>query len=151
MIARIEPDARIVGINVDSHTHTDHGHSHDHNGTSGDDENTGWRVVRMVLALVLTGAGIIFNETLHATQYQVAEYVVLLSAYLLVGGPVLLSAGRNILRGRLFDEMFLMSVATLGAIAIHELPEAVAVMLFIPSVSTYRTLLSVGRVDRYPL
>ncbi len=103
VIARIEPDARIVGINVDSHTHTDHGHSHDHNGTSGDDENTGWRVVRMVLALVLTGAGIIFNETLHATQYQVAEYVVLLSAYLLVGGPVLQSAGRNILRGRLFD------------------------------------------------
>ncbi|AEV30559.1 heavy metal translocating P-type ATPase [Sphaerochaeta pleomorpha] len=147
VIARIEPDARIVGINVDSHTHTDHGHSHDHNGTSGDDENTGWRVVRMVLALVLTGAGIIFNETLHATQYQVAEYVVLLSAYLLVGGPVLLSAGRNILRGRLFDEMFLMSVATLGAIAIHELPEAVAVMLFY-SIGEYIQDLAVGRSRR---
>jgi Cd2+/Zn2+-exporting ATPase len=72
---------------------------------------------------------------------------VLLSAYLLVGGPVLLSAGRNILRGRLFDEMFLMSVATLGAIAIHELPEAVAVKLFY-SIGEYIQDLAVGRSRR---
>jgi Cd2+/Zn2+-exporting ATPase len=39
-------------------------------------------------------------------------------------------AGRNILRGGFFDENFLMTVATLGAIAIHKLPEAVGVMLF---------------------
>lgn len=46
------------------------------------------------------------------------------------GWSVLTSAGRNILRGKIFDENFLMTIATLGAIAIHELPEAVAVMLF---------------------
>jgi len=40
------------------------------------------------------------------------------------------SAGRNIIRGQVFDENFLMTIATVGAIAIHKLPEAVGVMLF---------------------
>lgn len=52
------------------------------------------------------------------------------SSYLLVGGEILLRAGRNILRGQVFDENFLMSVATIGAILIGEFPEGVAVMLF---------------------
>ncbi|MEG1479311.1 MAG: HAD-IC family P-type ATPase, partial [Clostridiales bacterium] len=50
--------------------------------------------------------------------------------YLLIGGEVLWDAGRNIVRGHVFDENFLMSIATLGAICIGEYPEAVAVMLF---------------------
>jgi Cd2+/Zn2+-exporting ATPase len=54
----------------------------------------------------------------------------LLPAYLICGWSVLTTAGRNILRGQIFDENFLMTIATLGAIAIHELPEAVGVMLF---------------------
>lgn len=53
-----------------------------------------------------------------------------LSAYLLIGWPVLRAALRNIGRGQLFDENFLMTIATLGAFAINEYPEAVAVMLF---------------------
>ena len=52
------------------------------------------------------------------------------ASYVLVGGKVVLSAIRNILRGEVFDENFLMSIATLGAFAIGEYPEAVAVMLF---------------------
>jgi Zn2+/Cd2+-exporting ATPase len=51
-------------------------------------------------------------------------------AYLLSGWTVLTSAGKNILRGQVFDENFLMTIATLGAIAIKQLPEAVGVMLF---------------------
>src|SRR5512142_1801268 len=51
-------------------------------------------------------------------------------AYLLAGRDVLLGAGRNILRGRVFDELFLMSVATLGAMAIGRYEEAVEVMAF---------------------
>lgn len=51
-------------------------------------------------------------------------------AYVLVGWDILLSAGRNILQGRAFDEFFLMSLATLGALAIQAYAEAVAVMLF---------------------
>tara|TARA_B100000614_G_scaffold261322_1_gene290533 strand:+ start:53 stop:2239 length:2187 start_codon:yes stop_codon:yes gene_type:complete len=150
VIARIEPGARIVvkddGSHHADHNH-DHDHGHDHGGEPDGDENTAWRVGRMVLALVLTGAGILFNKTLHGTPFQTAEYLVFLLAYVLVGGPVLLNAGKNILRGRVFDEMFLMSIATLGAIAIHELPEAVAVMLFY-SVGEYVQDLAVGRSRR---
>ncbi len=53
-----------------------------------------------------------------------------IAAWLLAGGKVLLRAVRNIGRGDLFDENFLMALATIGAIAIGEYPEAVAVMLF---------------------
>lgn len=51
-------------------------------------------------------------------------------AYILLAFPVLRIAGRNILKGEVFDENFLMSIATLGAIAIDALPEAVGVILF---------------------
>ncbi len=53
-----------------------------------------------------------------------------LFSYVIVGGGILLRAGKNILRGQVFDENFLMGIATLGAVAIGEYPEAVAVMLF---------------------
>ena len=51
-------------------------------------------------------------------------------AYVLLAFPVLRTAARNILKGEVFDENFLMSIATLGAIAIDALPEAVGVILF---------------------
>jgi Cd2+/Zn2+-exporting ATPase len=51
-------------------------------------------------------------------------------SYLLIGWDVVLSAIKNVLRGKIFDEFFLMTIATLGAFAIKEFPEAVAVMLF---------------------
>lgn len=59
----------------------------------------------------------------------VAPYVFVV-AYLILGAKILLQAGKNLLKGQIFDENFLMSVATLGAFAIQEYPEAVAVMLF---------------------
>ncbi len=62
----------------------------------------------------------------HAT-YKMALFI---AAYLPVGLPVLLKAYRNISRGDIFDENFLMAIATIGAFAIGEYPEAVAVMLF---------------------
>ncbi len=84
----------------------------------------------MAIATSLLLVGLIFHDALHQTPFALAEYAVLIPAYLLCGWGVLTTAGRNILRGRIFDENFLMTIATLGAIAIHELPEAVAVMLF---------------------
>lgn len=74
--------------------------------------------------------GSIFHESLHATPAAVAEYAVFLTAYWLVGRRVVLAAVRNIRRGQVFDENFLMTIATVGAMLIHELPEAVGVMLF---------------------
>jgi Cd2+/Zn2+-exporting ATPase len=84
----------------------------------------------IILIILLFSGGLFFQETLNATPYSWAEYLVFIPAYLIVGWNVLNIAGRNILRGQIFDENFLMTIATLGAIAIHQLPEAVAVMLF---------------------
>ena len=58
------------------------------------------------------------------------ELILYLISYVLVGGEVVLGALRNIRRGQVFDENFLMSIATIGAFAIGEYPEGVAVMLF---------------------
>ncbi|MFP4016751.1 MAG: heavy metal translocating P-type ATPase [Halanaerobiales bacterium] len=58
------------------------------------------------------------------------EWLLFAASYLLIGGPVLMAAYRNIKRGQVFDENFLMSIATIGAFAIQEFPEGVAVMLF---------------------
>ena len=59
-----------------------------------------------------------------------AKLAVFLASYVLVGGKVLLRAAKNAARGRVFDEYFLMSVATIGAFCIGEFAEGAAVMLF---------------------
>jgi Cd2+/Zn2+-exporting ATPase len=84
----------------------------------------------LVVSTILFIIGFVFNRQLHETPYSWLEYAVLLSSYLLVGWPVIASAIRKIIRGQLFDESFLMTIATVGAIAIHQLPEAAGVMLF---------------------
>lgn len=58
------------------------------------------------------------------------EIPIFLISYLLVGGDILLRAAKNIARGQVFDENFLMSIATIGAFAIGQYPEGIAVMLF---------------------
>lgn len=57
-------------------------------------------------------------------------FIIYLISYLLLGYDVILKAFKNVLRGKIFDENFLMSIATIGAFIIKEYPEAVAVMLF---------------------
>ena len=106
-----------------------HSHGHDHSHEHGE-FNLRRELIPLSIALVLFLVGLIFNQPLHDTPGAIAEYAVLIPAYLISGWSVLTSAGRNILRGKIFDENFLMTIATLGAIAIHEIPEAVAVMLF---------------------
>ena len=80
------------------------------------------------LALFIIGS--VFNTKLHNTPYSIAEYAVLLPAFFLSGWRVVWTALRNLAHGKVFDENFLMTVATAGAIAVHQIPEAVAVMLF---------------------
>lgn len=75
------------------------------------------------------GAALFFAALLLKLPYWI-EFGMYLISYVLVGGEVVLKAVRNILRGQVFDENFLMSVATIGAFAIKEFPEGVAVMLF---------------------
>jgi Cd2+/Zn2+-exporting ATPase len=80
--------------------------------------------ILMGIGVVLFVVGMVFE--LH----QWAELAIFLAAYLLIGGEVMLRALKNIAKGQIFDENFLMSVATIGAFAIGEYPEGVAVMLF---------------------
>jgi len=118
IIGRMEPGATIVPLEEEA----EEGEKEEGLGRG--------QLIRLVIAGVLFIVGSVFNQQLHDTPLSIAEYIVLLSAYLLVGFPVLASAFRNMVGGRLFNEMFLMSVATIGAIVIHQLPEAVGVMLF---------------------
>lgn len=84
----------------------------------------------IISAGLLFAIGLIFNESLHNTPFSWAEYAVLISAYLLVGWSVIFAAVKKLVSGQFFDENFLMTIATGGAIAIHQLPEAAGVMLF---------------------
>ena len=102
-----------------------HGHDQEHG-----EFDLRRELVPLSIALVLFAIGLIFYQPLHDTPRAIAEYAVFIPAYFISGWSVLTSAGRNILRGKIFDENFLMTIATIGAITIHELPEAVAVMLF---------------------
>ena len=87
-------------------------------------------IIKAASGLLLLIAGIIFKEEVHNTPYRLAEYLVFGTAYLIVGWKVISSAVKNIIKGQVFNEQFLMTIATLGAFAIDEMPEAVAVMLF---------------------
>jgi Zn2+/Cd2+-exporting ATPase len=92
---------------------------------------TEWKQLSLIISSgILLIIGVLFNASLHDTPYAWAEYAVLVPSFLLVGWPVVWRALKNITRGELFDESFLMSVATIGAVIIHQLPEAAAVMLF---------------------
>jgi Cd2+/Zn2+-exporting ATPase len=87
-------------------------------------------IIKASSCLILLLVGILFREKLHASPYSIAEYAVFIISYLIVGGKVIISAVKNTIHGQFFDEQFLMTIATVGALAINQLPEAVAVMLF---------------------
>jgi Cd2+/Zn2+-exporting ATPase len=82
-------------------------------------------------SFLMLGAGMLIDNFLKTTFFQgwfrVGWYFL---AYLPVGYPVLMLGINNILKGNFFTEFFLMSIATIGAFAIGEYPEGVAVMLF---------------------
>ena len=106
-------------------------------------ENKG-TIIKAASALALLIIGIIFEEKLHNTPFEIAEYAVYITAYLIVGWKVIASAVKNIIRGQFFDEQFLMAIATLGAFAIHQMSEAVAVMLFYVTGELFQDI-AVGR------
>lgn len=83
---------------------------------------------RMLIRIVLAAALLIVAVFLPIEGFW--RLLVFLAPYLIVGYAPLLKAGRNILHGRIFDENFLMALATIGALVLGEYPEAVAVMLF---------------------
>lgn len=102
----------------DGHDHS-RGHDHSHNGPITLKEN-----IPLILGVIIYVIAVVFrNESL-------LNGVLFVVSYLLIGGKVLTTAIKNIFRGEIFDENFLMTVATLGAFFVGEYPEAVAVILF---------------------
>ena len=104
-------------------TMDDHGHDHDHGSDA------------VTIAVIVAGLLFMLYEVLSSFVPSISlpesiETPIYYVAYILLAFPVLRIAGRNILKGQVFDENFLMSIATLGAIAIDALPEAVGVTLF---------------------
>ncbi len=110
------------GCCASDNVHNEHSH--------GEEFSLKREIIPVAVSMVLFVVGLIFYQPLHNTPFYIGEYLVFIPAYLVSGWSVLTTAGRNILRGKIFDENFLMTIATLGAIAIHQIPEAVAVMLF---------------------
>ena len=82
-------------------------------------------VIKIVVALILFLLAMFIKF-----QNEWINNCIFILSYIIVGFEILRKAVRNIFRGKVFDENFLMSIATLGAFAIGEFPEAVAVMLF---------------------
>ena len=101
-------------------------------------------IIKALAGLVLFVAGLLLEDRLHNTPFHLAEYALYVTAYLIVGWDVIATAVRNIIRGQIFDEQFLMVIATLGAFAIHQMPEAVAVMLFYVTGELFQDI-AVGR------
>ncbi|MCI8993252.1 MAG: heavy metal translocating P-type ATPase [Eubacterium sp.] len=87
---------------------------------------------KTVLAQIIIGAVLfVIGKILEQTETPFAPLLTVhVIAYIILGGQIVCAAVRNLFKGQVFDENFLMSIATLGAFAIREFPEAVGVMLF---------------------
>lgn len=105
----------------------DHSHTHHHrekaSRLSAENKKD---LVQILIGAALFISGIILN----AVSLVIPADVILLIGYLLLGGRIILTAGKNLTRGKVFDENFLMSLATIAAICIGDFKEAVGVMLF---------------------
>jgi len=87
-------------------------------------------IIRLIIGAVIFAAGMAADTFFTAKLHGYIRLSIFITAYLILGGNVVLRALKNIARGQVFDENFLMSVATIGAFAIGEYPEAAGVMLF---------------------
>jgi Cd2+/Zn2+-exporting ATPase len=122
IVGRIEPDVKVIeldkGKEISKDDADENENKHDHSVSNKAD------IIRFVV-----GAAIFGTATAMKFSHTV-ELILYLISYVLVGGEVVLRAVKNISRGQVFDENFLMGIATIGAFAIGDYPEGVAVMLF---------------------
>ncbi|OPB84682.1 heavy metal translocating P-type ATPase [Elizabethkingia ursingii] len=123
--------------NGDGHDH-DHGHDHSHDNS---EKTTFQLFLPAVISFVLLMVGIALDNYIKPEWFKGWIRVVLyVAAYIPVGLPVLKDAVKSIRYSDFFSEFFLMSIATLGAFAIAEYPEGVAVMLFYSVGEVFQTM-----------
>lgn len=110
------------------HDHDDDGHGHSHDTG---DQTVFQMFLPAIISFVILLLGIAFDNYIKPAWFTGwVRLVWYLAAYIPVGFPVLKDAFKSIIKGDVFSEFFLMSIATIGAFAIGEYPEGVAVMLF---------------------
>lgn len=119
-IRKLEPGIEVLESG-ETEAADDHGHGHSH--------EHGAQSIKIMVARLIAGFAI------GAAAYALSlsrelELILFIASYLIVGGDIVFKALKNIVRGQVFDEYFLMSIATVGAFVIGEYPEGVAVMLF---------------------
>lgn len=118
----IKPKKSVCSSDCCKSEHEGNENSHDHN--SNEKAIGSKHKVILGVGILLYVVGLILGEE---NNYGIIFFI---TSYILVGGKVVLTAAKNIIRGQVFDENFLMSIATIGAFAIGAYPEAVAVMIF---------------------
>lgn len=114
--------------------HHDHGHKHDHehehkladdHGHSHHHGNEHSELVSIIIGALFFAFGLILESVL-----PVASIICFVISYLILGAEILWTALKNLVKGNVFDENFLMGIATIGALIIAQYEEAVGVMLF---------------------
>ncbi|MEI4803329.1 heavy metal translocating P-type ATPase [Bacillus sp. FJAT-51639] len=115
VVQKLEPEVNVVR----EKEQTEHHHSHDHG-----EANTKKMIWRLSIGAILTAIAAL------ASLPQMITIPLFVIAYMIIGGDIVLRAVKNIVRGQVFDENFLMAIATLGAFGTQNYSEAVAVMLF---------------------
>ena len=124
----------------DGHNHEEHGDDDGHDHSTANDSTFKMflpSIISLVLLLIAIGLDNYFPQTWFTGWIRVTWYAI---AYLPVGFPVLKEAIESIGKGEIFSEFLLMSIATIGAFAIGEYPEGVAVMLFYAVGEVFQTL-----------
>ncbi|GAB3721447.1 heavy metal translocating P-type ATPase [Flavobacterium koreense] len=120
------------------HHSDDDGHDHEH---SSEEKSTFQMflpaIISFILLLVAIGFDNYFKQSWFAGYVRIGWYIL---AYIPVGLPVVKEAFESIRKGEIFSEFLLMSIATIGAFAIGEFPEGVAVMLFYAIGEIFQTL-----------
>lgn len=117
----------------DEHCHNEHGHSHSHgcsccsHGDDGEEKESEYIVPRLIAGAVIFVAAFVMSKIGTVPTWAVLATSIV--AYVIVGCDIVWKAAKNIIHGEVFDECFLMSISSLGAFALGEYVEAVAVML----------------------
>lgn len=132
IINKFEPDVKVIELEGKDRLSKKHTHSHDHTHQHEDEhdhdhehgEANKSEIIKFAAGATIFGVATILKLP------NLVELILYLISYIIVGGEVVLRAAKNIRRGQIFDENFLMGIATIGAFAIGNYAEGVAVMLF---------------------
>lgn len=118
-----------LNCNVDEHSHAhEHYHSHEHSHSHDHGEEAEGSLKRLIIGIIAFVIAVILSNVLALPWW--GELILYGIAYVILGFNVLKNACKNISRGEIFDENFLMTVATIGAFILGEYFEGAAVMLF---------------------